>query len=50
MKKGEKVTLKINKDLGVFTVWQVNGTTIKAIQESTGDMYEAAVWAWEELE
>lgn len=49
MKKGDKVTLKRNTNLGVFTVWQDNGTTIKAIQDSTGDMYEAAVWAWEAL-
>lgn len=51
MKKGDKVTLKMDGYFGdIFTVWKNDGVTIKAIQDSTGDMYESEVWSWEHLE
>lgn len=50
MKKGDKVTLKMNGYFGdTFTVYKNTGITIRAIQDSTGDMYEAVIGAWELL-
>lgn len=50
MKKGDKVTLKMNGYFGdEFTVYENTGIVIRAIQDSTGDMYEAVINAWELL-
>lgn len=47
MKKGDKVKLLAHGDFGLFTVYKNTGITIRAIQDSTGDMYEAVINAWE---
>lgn len=47
MKKGDKVKLLAYGDFGLFTVYKNTGITLKAIQDSTGDMYEAVINAWE---